>query len=70
MYELDSNAENNRDYIKALQRQKSLLEQRSANTSVIKEETQVNDDVQIQEDSGDDLFCDGQHSLDDSFANE
>ena len=38
MYELDSNAANRSDYIKALQRQKNILEQRSASFSVVKEE--------------------------------
>ena len=70
MYELDSNSANKSDYIKALQRQKNLLEQRSANFSVVKEETKEFDDIQLHDDFIDDALFDGKHSLDDSFSHE
>lgn len=70
MYELDSNSANKSDYIKALQRQKNLLEQRSANFSAVKEETKEFDDIQLHDDFIDDALFDGKHSLDDSFSHE
>jgi hypothetical protein len=70
MYELDSNAANRSDYIKALQRQKNILEQRSASFSVVKEEAQEFDDIHLNDDFIDDSLFDGKHSLDDSFSHE
>ena len=70
MYELDSNAANRSDYIKALQRQKNILEQRSASFSVVKEEAQEFDDIHLHDDFIDDSLFDGKHSLDDSFSHE
>lgn len=70
MYELDSNAANRSDYIKALQRQKNILEQRSASLSVVKEEAQEFDDIHLNDNFIDDSLFDGKHSLDDSFSHE
>ena len=70
MYELDSNAANKSDFIKAIQRQKNILDQRSASFSVVKEKAQEFDDIHLHGDFIDDSLFDGKHSLDDSFSNE
>ena len=73
MYELDGTAENKSDYISALQRQKDLLMQRSVKPLAIKDDAKSFDDIQLkfdEEEFVDEVFYDGQHSLDDSFTHE